>query len=76
MDVRHTLTLCIHLCRGYTALIVLMQAEHEKKPDGMDVITLPEGPHFHVSIVAVRNADETSTNFLQVLDIKLGAWVR
>lgn len=36
--------------RGYTALVVLMQAEHEKKPDGLDVIHLPNGPHFHFSV--------------------------
>lgn len=36
--------------REYTALVVLMQAEHEKKPDGLDVITLPNGPHFHFSL--------------------------
>ncbi|KAH7087324.1 anticodon-binding protein [Paraphoma chrysanthemicola] len=36
--------------RGYTALVVLMQAEHEKKPDGLDIITLPHGPHFHFSV--------------------------
>lgn len=36
--------------RDYTALVVLMQAEHEKKPDGLDVIHLPNGPHFHFSV--------------------------
>ncbi|KAF2128646.1 Brix-domain-containing protein [Dothidotthia symphoricarpi CBS 119687] len=36
--------------RDYTALVVLMQAEHEKKPDGLDVINLPDGPHFHFSV--------------------------
>jgi ribosome production factor 1 len=36
--------------REYTALVVLMQAEHEKKPDGLDVIMLPQGPHFHFSV--------------------------
>lgn len=36
--------------RNFTALVVLMQAEHEKKPDGMDVIHLPTGPHFHFSV--------------------------
>ncbi|KNG47211.1 rna processing factor 1 [Stemphylium lycopersici] len=36
--------------RGYTALVILMQAEHEKKPDGLDIVTLPEGPHFHFSV--------------------------
>ncbi|KAF1851166.1 Brix-domain-containing protein [Cucurbitaria berberidis CBS 394.84] len=36
--------------REYTALVVLMQAEHEKKPDGLDVIHLPNGPHFHFSV--------------------------
>jgi ribosome production factor 1 len=36
--------------REYTALVVLMQAEHEKKPDGLDVINLPNGPHFHFSV--------------------------
>jgi ribosome production factor 1 len=36
--------------RGYTALVILMQAEHEKKPDGLDIIHLPSGPHFHFSV--------------------------
>ncbi|CAA9957953.1 hypothetical protein PTNB73_00116 [Pyrenophora teres f. teres] len=36
--------------RGYTALVILMQAEHEKKPDGLDIVTLPHGPHFHFSV--------------------------
>jgi ribosome production factor 1 len=36
--------------RDYTALVVLMQAEHEKKPDGLDIIMLPQGPHFHFSV--------------------------
>jgi ribosome production factor 1 len=36
--------------KGYTALVVLMQAHIEKKPDGLDVINLPEGPHFHFSV--------------------------
>lgn len=36
--------------RNYTALVVLMQAEHEKKPDGLDIIHLPSGPHFHFSV--------------------------
>jgi ribosome production factor 1 len=36
--------------REYTALVVLMQAEHEKKPDGLDIINLPNGPHFHFSV--------------------------
>lgn len=36
--------------RGYTALVILMQAEHEKKPDGLDIVTLPDGPHFHFSV--------------------------
>ncbi|OAL51328.1 Brix-domain-containing protein [Pyrenochaeta sp. DS3sAY3a] len=36
--------------RDYTALVVLMQAEHEKKPDGLDIIHLPNGPHFHFSV--------------------------
>ena len=36
--------------RGYTALVILMQAEHEKKPDGLDIVTLPDGPHFHFSL--------------------------
>jgi ribosome production factor 1 len=26
------------------------QAEHEKKPDGLDIINLPDGPHFHFSV--------------------------
>jgi ribosome production factor 1 len=36
--------------KGYTALVVLMQAHIDKKPDGLDVINLPEGPHFHFSV--------------------------
>lgn len=36
--------------RGYTALVILMQAQHEKKPDGLDIVTLPHGPHFHFSV--------------------------
>jgi ribosome production factor 1 len=36
--------------REYTALVILMQAEHEKKPDGLDIIHLPNGPHFHFSV--------------------------
>ncbi|EUC27649.1 hypothetical protein COCCADRAFT_111155 [Bipolaris zeicola 26-R-13] len=36
--------------RGYTALVILMQAQHEKKPDGLDIVNLPNGPHFHFSI--------------------------
>jgi ribosome production factor 1 len=36
--------------REYTALVVLMQAEHEKKPDGLDIIHLPNGPHFHFTV--------------------------
>jgi ribosome production factor 1 len=36
--------------RDYTALVVLMQAEHEKKPDGLDIIHLPNGPHFHFTV--------------------------
>jgi len=36
--------------RGYTALVILMQAEHEKKPDGLDIVNLPDGPHFHFSV--------------------------
>lgn len=36
--------------REYTALVVLMQAEHEKKPDGLDIVHLPNGPHFHFSV--------------------------
>lgn len=36
--------------RHYTALVVLMQAEYEKKPDGLDIIHLPTGPHFHFSV--------------------------
>lgn len=52
--------------REYTALVVLMQAEHEKKPDGLDVINLPDGPHFHFSVTnwiegkkLVRHANDT-----------------
>jgi ribosome production factor 1 len=36
--------------RAYTAVVVLMQAEHEKKPDGLDIVHLPSGPHFHFSV--------------------------
>jgi ribosome production factor 1 len=36
--------------RSYTAVVVLMQAEHEKKPDGLDIVHLPSGPHFHFSV--------------------------
>ncbi|KAF3053321.1 hypothetical protein E8E11_010811 [Didymella keratinophila] len=36
--------------RNYTAVVVLMQAEHEKKPDGLDIVHLPSGPHFHFSV--------------------------
>lgn len=36
--------------RSYTAVVVLMQAHHEKKPDGLDIIHLPSGPHFHFSV--------------------------
>lgn len=36
--------------RDYTAVVVLMQAHHEKKPDGLDIIHLPTGPHFHFSV--------------------------
>ncbi|KAF2012626.1 Brix-domain-containing protein [Aaosphaeria arxii CBS 175.79] len=39
--------------RGYTHLIIMMQALHEKKPDGLDVVHLTGdtlGPHFHFSI--------------------------
>ncbi|KAF1939297.1 Brix-domain-containing protein [Clathrospora elynae] len=36
--------------RQYTALVVLMQAEHQKQPDGLDIINLPSGPHFHFSV--------------------------
>ncbi len=36
--------------REYTALVILMQAEHEKKPDGLDIVHLPNGPHFHFSV--------------------------
>jgi len=34
--------------RGYTTLVVMM--EDQKKPCGLDVVHLPEGPHFHFSI--------------------------
>jgi ribosome production factor 1 len=37
--------------REYTALVVLMEAHHAKVPDGLDVVVLPSGPHFHFSIV-------------------------
>lgn len=36
--------------RQYTALVILMQARHEKKPDGLDVVVLPHGPHLHFSV--------------------------
>ncbi|KAF2637768.1 Brix-domain-containing protein [Massarina eburnea CBS 473.64] len=36
--------------RDFTALVILMQAHHEKKPDGLDVVVLPHGPHVHFSI--------------------------
>lgn len=36
--------------RDYTAVVVLMQAQHEKKPDGLDIVHLPHGPHFHFSV--------------------------
>lgn len=36
--------------REFTALVILMQARHEKKPDGLDVVVLPSGPHVHFSV--------------------------
>lgn len=55
--------------RGYTALVILMQAEHEKKPDGLDIIHLPNGPHFHFSVTnwidgkkLPRHANDTGTH--------------
>ena len=36
--------------REYTAVVILMQAHHEKAPDGLDIVVLPSGPHFHFSI--------------------------
>ncbi|KAF1933655.1 Brix-domain-containing protein [Didymella exigua CBS 183.55] len=36
--------------RSYTAVVVLMQAEHAKTPDGLDIVHLPSGPHFHFSV--------------------------
>ncbi|KAF2679599.1 Brix-domain-containing protein [Lentithecium fluviatile CBS 122367] len=36
--------------REYTALVILMQAHHAKAPDGLDIVVLPSGPHFHFSI--------------------------
>lgn len=36
--------------REYTALAILMEAHHAKVPDGLDIVLLPEGPHFHFSI--------------------------
>jgi len=36
--------------RGYSALVILMQAHHAKEPDGLDIVLLPSGPHFHFSI--------------------------
>jgi ribosome production factor 1 len=34
--------------RGFTTVIILM--EDQKKPAGLDVVHLPEGPHFHFSM--------------------------
>ncbi|KAF2114804.1 anticodon-binding protein [Lophiotrema nucula] len=36
--------------RGYTNLVILSEALHLKLPDGLEIITLPSGPHFHFSI--------------------------
>jgi rRNA maturation protein Rpf1 len=36
--------------REYTALAILMEAHHAKVPDGLDIVLLPAGPHFHFSI--------------------------
>jgi ribosome production factor 1 len=36
--------------RAYTHLLILTQDLHRKKPSGLDIITLPSGPHFHFSI--------------------------
>ncbi|KAF2446401.1 Brix-domain-containing protein [Karstenula rhodostoma CBS 690.94] len=36
--------------RDYTALAILMEAHHAKVPDGLDIVLLPAGPHFHFSI--------------------------
>lgn len=36
--------------RAYTALVILMQAHHAKVPDGLDIVVLPSGPHFHFSV--------------------------
>ncbi|KAL1608418.1 Ribosome production factor 1 [Paraconiothyrium brasiliense] len=36
--------------RDYTALVIMMEAHHVKEPDGLDIVLLPAGPHFHFSI--------------------------
>lgn len=36
--------------RDYSTVVILTQAMHEKKPDGLDIVVLPAGPHFHFSI--------------------------
>ncbi|KAF2736907.1 Brix-domain-containing protein [Polyplosphaeria fusca] len=38
--------------RNYTHLVVLMQSMQKKVPDGLDIITLPDGPHFHFSVTS------------------------
>jgi ribosome production factor 1 len=36
--------------RKYTSVLVLSEAMHEKRPDGLTVVHLPAGPTFHFSI--------------------------
>lgn len=36
--------------RNYTSVLVLSQAMHEKRPDGLTIVHLPDGPTFHFSI--------------------------
>ncbi|KAF1832779.1 ribosome production factor 1 [Decorospora gaudefroyi] len=36
--------------RGFTALVIVMQAHHKKEIDGIDIIPLPSGPHVHFSV--------------------------
>jgi ribosome production factor 1 len=36
--------------RNYTSVLVLSQAMHEKRPDGLTIVHLPAGPTFHFSI--------------------------
>lgn len=36
--------------RNYTSVLVLSEAMHEKRPDGLTIVHLPAGPTFHFSI--------------------------